>query len=281
LQYVWAGTRGEDTAISNSGRIVDLIGENSPIRGITTGTLRIAVKELEIDGLAPSTINRILGSMGKMLSVALEEKWIESRPKIPKVEEAAKEARFLCEEELDSLFLGLREVSPAAHDLAVFLLWTGCRVGEALSLEWGDIDLKAGRVTFTKTKTNHNRTVPVPARALKMLERMYAETRGFPTAHHKFPPFTIVQDTFGKQWNRAKQAIGMDDSNVTPHTLRHTCASRLVMAGVSLYEVAKWLGHTSITTTQVYAHLAPDHLKGAQDVLELKYGKEEETSNAD
>jgi site-specific recombinase XerD len=51
------------------------------------------------------------------------------------------------------------------------------------------------------------------------------------------------------------------------HTLRHTFASHLVMAGVDLATVQKLLGHSSITTTMIYAHLAPDHLRAAVEKL--------------
>jgi site-specific recombinase XerD len=52
------------------------------------------------------------------------------------------------------------------------------------------------------------------------------------------------------------------------HSLRHTCASRLVNAGVDLYVVCKWLGHSSIQITERYAHLNPDKLVHAVEVLE-------------
>ena len=59
-----------------------------------------------------------------------------------------------------------------------------------------------------------------------------------------------------------------DDESFTPHILRHTCASRLVQAGVNLQTVCEWLGHSSIDMTMRYAHLAPDHLQDALSVLE-------------
>ena len=265
LRYVWSGTRGEDTAISFSNRIVEEMGSDVKIKAITPGSIRIATRGLESSGLAASSINRILGCLGKMLTTALEERWLDSKPRVPKVEEVDREARFLQEPELDRMFKGLREINETAHDLAVFLLWTGCRVGEALALDWEHIDLEHRRVTFVRTKTNRNRTVPIPQRAMNVLLRRWDGEQ---------KPFLINQDTFGKQWNKAKARVGLIDKRVTPHTLRHTCASRMVMGGVSLYEVSKWLGHTSITTTQIYAHLAPDHLRGAADVLEHLYGPE-------
>jgi site-specific recombinase XerD len=57
-------------------------------------------------------------------------------------------------------------------------------------------------------------------------------------------------------------------AGVTLHTLRHTCASRLVQAGVDLYVVQKWLGHSTIVTTERYAHLSVENLEGAVSALE-------------
>jgi len=59
----------------------------------------------------------------------------------------------------------------------------------------------------------------------------------------------------------------IEDPEFTIHAIRHTVASRLVQNGVDLYVVAKWLGHTSIKTTERYAHLSPENLKKAAQVL--------------
>lgn len=57
--------------------------------------------------------------------------------------------------------------------------------------------------------------------------------------------------------------------NATLHTLRHTFASHLIMAGVDLATVSKLLGHKDISTTMIYSHLSPDHLKQAVEKLQL------------
>jgi site-specific recombinase XerD len=76
---------------------------------------------------------------------------------------------------------------------------------------------------------------------------------------------TSAQNWFTHQFAKARDKAKLHD--VSAHTLRHTCASRLVQAGVSLYEVRQLLGHSSITVTERYAHLAPSSLDRAVAVL--------------
>jgi site-specific recombinase XerD len=71
-------------------------------------------------------------------------------------------------------------------------------------------------------------------------------------------------------WKRIREAAGIGDVRV--HDLRHSFASTLVNAGVSLYEVQSLLGHRRATTTQRYAHLAPDRLKSTVALIDRAYG---------
>jgi len=68
-----------------------------------------------------------------------------------------------------------------------------------------------------------------------------------------------------KEWEQWLKKVEID--NFKWHDLRHTFASRLVMAGVDLYTVSKLLGHHSLGMTQRYAHLAPDYLQSAVNSL--------------
>lgn len=74
-----------------------------------------------------------------------------------------------------------------------------------------------------------------------------------------------VRLPWGRPWDRLTADAGL--SWVTPHTLRHTFASQAVMAGVPIYTVSHWLGHASLQTTQIYAHLSPQ-----QDLMDLLPG---------
>ena len=146
-------------------------------------------------------------------------------------------------------------------NLIYFYLYTGCRRGEALSLEWKNIDLNEERATLTETKSGENRIVPfngVLSRILKSMdkngEKPFPFKKDFVT--HKF-----------KEYLRNTEIKNREILNI--HSLRHTYASHLVMEGIDLYTVSKLLGHSSVKVTEMYTHLVPDHLKAA--VKRLNY----------
>jgi len=82
--------------------------------------------------------------------------------------------------------------------------------------------------------------------------------------------------SLNKKFATAAKRSGLTD--VTPHTLRHTFASWLVMQGVDLATVQKLLGHSNIMMTMTYAHLAPDHLKAAVEHLNFSDGHHMDTN---
>ena len=137
----------------------------------------------------------------------------------------------------------------------MFLLYSGCRYSEAINLTWADIN--GNKATFWVTKGGKPRTIPLPFKARVALR--WARYR------NKAGPFTgYAYETLRNHWKKAKKAADLaHDPQVTPHILRHTCASRLVQRGVSITRVQKWLGHATLEMTLRYAHLAPDDLEVA------------------
>ena len=81
--------------------------------------------------------------------------------------------------------------------------------------------------------------------------------------------FPVKQDLLSRAWDSARETMGItDDHQFIPHACRHTCASRLVQAGVDLYTVQRFLGHSTIRVTERYAHLSPLMLQTAAQALE-------------
>jgi integrase len=141
-------------------------------------------------------------------------------------------------------------------------LHTGCRRGELFGLTWGDVDLVGAYLTVRAedAKSGVSRVLPLNTDAVKVL-RTWRPSK-VSTEDHVFPgedgaPLVDIK----KAWSSL-----LDDAAITNfrfHDLRHTFASRLVMAGVDLNTVRELLGHSDIKMTLRYAHLAPEHKAAA------------------
>lgn len=210
-------------------------------------------------GLGPATINRRYASLKRLSIKAFKTDRLHKVPEFEHQEEPEGRKRFLTPDEETKLFDALKVVGQRDYDLAVFLVDTGCRLGEAFSLEWYQVDFDLGRVTFDKTKANHTRGVPMTDRVVELLRRSKGNAQ----------PFSDINRwTARDHWNKARDAAGFkDDPNCVPHILRHTCLSRIVQGGHSLVLAQTWAGHKTASMTGRYVNLAPDTLSGVVETL--------------
>lgn len=172
-----------------------------------------------------------------------------------------KRVRFLSKEEAKSLLDHLAIRSKQLHDMAQISLECGLRAGEIFKLTWADVDIEQGMLYIKDTKSGKNRHVPITTTVKSMLSQLEI------TNHNDL----IFKDRNGNQikqvspsFARTVNDLGFNDNvedrrnKVTFHTLRHTYASWMVLAGINLYIVKNLLGHSSISMTERYAHLSPD-----------------------
>ena len=153
--------------------------------------------------------------------------------------------------------------APHLADLIRLALNTGMRRGEMLGLEWQRVDIKAGLIHLeaVHTKAGKRRSVPLNDTARSaLISRMRFRAGNCPASRWVFCDQTgdriaCVKRSFGTACRRA----GIEDFHV--HDLRHTCAAWLVSAAVPLPEVRDLLGHSTITMTERYAHLAPENVR--------------------
>jgi integrase len=149
-------------------------------------------------------------------------------------------------------------------------LYCGLRAGEIFDLEWQDVNFDSNRLFIKDRKNGGNALLPMHDKVREMLLKQKPEQASgyvFLSSNGK-----QVQD-ISNSYEQAVERLGFN-SNITDrrqkvvfHTLRHTYASWLIMAGVDLYTVQRLMGHKDITMTQRYAHLAPEHLDKAVNVL--------------
>lgn len=177
--------------------------------------------------------------------------------------------RWLTRREVAALLrAALREPRVRLH-LPLFILiglYTGQRKQAVLSLRWSQVDLEAGRVDFNapgERRTNKRRSrIPIPRRLLAHLRR--ARRRGTDlgfVVHENGQRLKDIKRGFASACRRARL------EGVSPHVLRHTCATWLMQRGVELWEAAGFLGMTRETLERVYGHHHPDHLRGAAEAL--------------
>lgn len=208
-------------------------------------------------GLAPSTVNRYLARLGKVLTLARDD-WGLDIPavRVPKLSEQGRNrTRTLTASEE----VRLEAEADPLRSLLVWLLDTGMRLSEALETQWLCLRQGAAEVTVTRTKTKRARTVPLTQRAQRVA------CGGFPWAG-----MTVAQ--VEHLWRAARRRVADDGvgADLTLHCLRHTCATRLLRLTGNLMLVKEWLGHASVTTTQVYAHVDTGLLSQGAQLLDSK-----------
>lgn len=154
------------------------------------------------------------------------------------------------------------------------MLDTGLRVGETLAVTWADLvlcnkPLTAIRLQAAHTKSNRSRTIPFNAHLRTAIEAAHvaARSNGNPKPDHNaiaynpgMPPLTT------RTLERRIQRLAYETINqrITPHTLRHTFATRL-MAVADIRTIQELLGHKSVQTTQVYTHPNSEDARKAID----------------
>jgi integrase len=155
----------------------------------------------------------------------------------------------------------------AFRDALIILIDTGIRCGELSRLRIEDYYPSGGltgAITLWETKGNKARTVPTTRRVKEILDR-----RALLCSDKRELFFPFSKRWMHTRWNTLREDMGLtSDILFVPHILRHTCASRLMQAGIPVPEVQKWLGHSNIRATMRYAHLAPNSIFGAVSALE-------------
>jgi integrase len=261
IARVWQDQKTAKLSAYLAGKIVAALGKTKPVTTLTARNIDAFIESLEAKGNSNGTINRQLAVLSKMLHFAKTRDYIASVPHIEFKRAGKGRDRYLTQDEEAKVLALLKLWSKDdEHDLVVFLLDTGARVGEALKLTWNDLSFDpVGRATFRDTKNGTTRSVPMTTRVRTMIV-------GRLSKHHNGLPFDLDYQKVRLVWDRVREHLKLTD--VVLHSLRHTCASRLVQRGASIQYVKEWLGHKTLSMTMRYAHLAPESLDSMVALLE-------------
>lgn len=192
-----------------------------------------------------STVNRKISAFTKLLRQAQLDHLIPNVPVFRRLKENADQLRFLSLLEEKHLLAALRRRDPLYANITVFLLDTGMTIGEAVELRWHDIC--KGTVNLPESTKGLARQLPLTDRCRQIIKGRECGSGPFAK---------IEQAKFRTQWNEAKAEIGLSkDRSVVPTILRHTCASRLVLSGIDLRRVQRWLGNHNYKSMVRYERL--------------------------
>jgi integrase len=232
-----------------------------------------AVTHADADGFhhrlsarAPTDANRTIAVLSRMFNLAIRWGWRTDNP-CHGVERNPEHkcTRYLTSAEIARMsqaLAGLRDQS-AANAVRLLLL-TGARQGELLAARWVNIDLEAKvwakPASTTKQATLHR--VPLSEAACRLLAQMRKQADDdaewiFPARGGGHRPHV------NEAWIKARKAAKLDGLHL--HDLRHTFASTLASAGLSLPVIGALLGHSTPVTTHRYAHLFDDPLRAATE----------------
>lgn len=233
------------------------------------GTIQSFLKEQNATK-APASVSRMISALRKFYRFLLREGAISADPmtKIDTPKRAQHLPATLSSQEVDALMAKPDTDKPLGlRDRAIFELMyaTGLRVSEVVDLRLDQLHLAMNLLQVTG-KGDKERLVPISPQATQWVDRYLQEAR--PKLLKRVQPKNVFVNFHGGPmtrqgiWKNLKAyiaSIGIE-KDVTPHTLRHSFATRLLANGADLRVVQELLGHSDISTTQIYTHLSNQHL---------------------
>ncbi len=245
-------------------------------------------------GLAPITMRMCLSVLASILKKAVRDKWLSENPAVDlgdlfptRGREGQRHIEVFTREEIATLLEAAERDWPEWAPFLLLLARTGMRLGEALAIQWGDVDLEGrlvwvrrswrrGQVTTTKTgrirAVDLSRQVCEALRGWQTLQAAEAALRGQTPPVWVFPDTSCTrparQDTFRESvWEPLCRRAGLRYR--PPHTLRHSYASELLQRGVPVTYISEQLGHSRPSFTMaVYSHVVPRANAGVVDLLD-------------
>lgn len=215
---------------------------------ITTPELKAAWQQER--SWKPATVNRYTALLSLAFRLAVANGKVSSNPVrlVRRLQEQNGVIKFLDTSEERRLRAAIEPKHPRRWAQISFAMNTGLRASEQKRALWADIDVERRQVHVKVSKNGAARHIPLNEPAMEAL----AILRGSSDLERVFP-----QQHYRMWFEIALEASGVKDFHW--HCLRHTFASRLVMAGVDICTVAELMGHRDLKMTMRYAHLSPAH----------------------
>ena len=249
--------------------------QHEPLRDARLGNINEGLIEryvhLRSQQVSPTSVNRELATLRRLLRLAYEWQVIDRVPRI-KLLPGERVREFVLSPSQEEAYLGL--APQPLRDVVILLLGTGMRVGEVLKLEKRDVHLEPtngarfGYLRIRKGKSkNAKRNLSITKRVKEVLAMRVAEGECvwvFPNLSSDGP---LSISTLHCQHSKARALLGLSKDFVL-HSMRHTMLTRLGEVGVEAFTIMRIAGHSTVTISQRYVHPSPETLERAFERLE-------------
>jgi site-specific recombinase XerD len=246
----------------DAGRMEVLLGwfREYPAESITAQDIERRFQKKE---WAPATTNRYRALLSLTYRLAIRNGSVKENPArlVPHRLEDNARIRFLSADEETALRKAIEGSWPERMPEFDLALNTGLRLSEQYGLLWENVSISLRMLTIPRSKNGTMRHVPLNQAAVKALETL-----------RKRSPVSDCVCGGAREPRRWFEPVLKDAqiANFSWHCLRHTFASRLIMAGVDIRTVQELLGHKTIAMTVRYSHLAPKHTLAAVERLDAR-----------
>jgi integrase len=227
------------------------------LRAVSPGDVERRAARLRDKGLADTSVNRELTFLRCLFNVAIADGKADTNPVLRRffVKENNQRVRYLKDEEERKL---CEAVGETEWPKVAFALLTGFRQGNQFRLRWTDVNFDAGTVCARRSKSGEDYIIPMSDDLRALLSALPSRLR----SEWVFPSETGAtalgaKNCMHRVFVPAVKRAGIEDFRW--HDLRHTFASRLVMAGVDIRTVQELMGHKTLAMTMRYAHLSAAH----------------------
>ncbi|MGO9768550.1 MAG: tyrosine-type recombinase/integrase [Roseiarcus sp.] len=237
--------------------------KSTPLSEIGQAEVEACARKL-LPGRSPGTVNRkVFTPISAVMTHAAKRKLCD-RPMFDRPKQPRGRVRWITPEEADRL---IACCAPHLAPIVTFMFFTGCRVGEAMALDWRDVDLKRAHAVFLETKNGDRRGTPLHPRAIAALSSL-PHRSGPVFRRSNNEPYVIDDGMSGRineQLNAACRLAGIE--NFHPHDCRHTWATWHYAANRDLAALMTLGGWRTVTMVLRYAHVNVSNL--APGVLKL------------
>lgn len=246
---------------------------DSDYLSVTLQDVRIYLARLYDEKYSRNSVSRKISSLRSFYRYLLRNEVVSENPfsYVQMRKKQLRLPRFFYENEIQALFEAAAGETPLDirnEALLEVLYGTGMRVSECTGLAMGDIDFETN-VLLVHGKGNKERYVPFGSYAEEALRRYFAESREPLMTKAKTHHETVFVNHRGEPLTTAgvqyilKEIIKKSSltSEIHPHMLRHTFATHLLNNGADMRTVQELLGHVSLSSTQIYAHVTKESLQ--------------------